>query len=128
MGRNTRAISENCSNFANGDASSFPPTCDTGYVWDGSALGCECVPTCTTADDNFDVKFQCETSACGEGGGLSSDYCGQWNQYGFTTYADALHYLTVGVQNPWEADPDAGEGTCGGAVYCGGTNFAPVSP
>lgn len=106
----------------------WPPTCSTGYSFDTTKSVCECVATCTTADNNFDVKFQCETSACGEGGGLSSGYCGQWNQYGFTTYADALHYLTVGVQNPWEADPDAGEGTCGGAVYCGGTNFAPVSP
>ena len=48
-----RAIAENCSNFANGDASSFPPTCDTGYVWDGQALGCLCreiPPACPSAD------------------------------------------------------------------------------
>jgi len=106
----------------------WPPTCSTGYSFDTTKSVCECVPTCTTADDNFDVIFQCNTSACGEGGGLPSNYCDQWNQYGYTTYTEALGYLNVGVGNPWEADPNAGVGTCGGSVKCGGTNFAPVSP
>ena len=105
----------------------WPPTCSTGYSFDTTKSVCECTPTCTTADDNFDVKFQCNTSACEEGGGLSSGYCNTWNQYGFTTYAEALYYLNVGVQNPWEADPNAGVGTCSGAVYCGGTNNFPAS-
>ena len=105
----------------------WPPTCSTGYSFDTTKSVCECTPTCTTADDNFDVRFQCNTSACGEGGGLSAGYCNTWNQYGFTTYAEALDYLNVGVQNPWEADPNAGVGTCSGAVYCGGTNTFPAS-
>ena len=36
-----------------GDTSSFPPTCDAGYVWDGSALGCLCrkiPPACPSSD------------------------------------------------------------------------------
>ena len=106
----------------------WPPTCSTGYSFDTTKSVCECVPTCTTADDNFDIIFQCNTSACGEGGGLPSNYCDQWNQYGYTTYTEALGYLNVGVGNPWEADPNAGVGTCSGSVKCGGTNFAPVSP
>lgn len=68
-----RAISENCSNFPNGDASSFPPTCDAGYVWDSSALGCLCreiPPTCPSDDPacKRDDILNGEVVQDGEGG------------------------------------------------------------
>lgn len=63
-----RAISENCDPFPNGSAHHFPPTCFSGYVWNGDPLVCACVNTGACA-----AKHQTNG---GSEGGVSDNPCG----------------------------------------------------